>query len=367
MKSEYLNILSNQFCSSWQMATGNKYSDPRLQDFHDTMNKCESYLRSVYWNGGVNDLAEYCVFRFLNNFCRWINVLNMNVEGRSHNELVKCLSAVVDEWIESAEAVKHIVCLSEGEYSYRNPFDKLKVEQSIVKNQYGADLNYQLVDIMMPTHLMDDFMYNSILFHEIGHFIIRYHEYMDKIEDKLKSDVFSDKTKTDEMIKDSFPYLVKTGFDEGRDKAKLLSHVEEYAADIFGAQYVGIYILPHLEIHCDRRRTKEDAEHPCYERREKMVKDFLDSKTDNILLNVIKDVFNEQKHGSLTIRYEDLDKTYFEKGQLYPISTNKQLISLFKLSWELYVDNNNSKKEKPIDYFTRLTKWAKDSVNNYIK
>ena len=372
MNYKFLELLKNQFCEHWASTAGNVYNDPRKDSFHQSLQLIRTDLCKKEVPPTMSDNDKRTLAFVLDKFSHWTSVLNSNVQGVQHNEIYCCLDRILAEWLQDRYN-NYILMLSEGDYLIQYPLCELSVQNALASN-FNSSFSYQIVDIRMPKHLCGDVFSNVSLFHEMGHFVDYVYKYHDKVLRGLDA-LFNDDNQRPILINQSFPYLGATGYDQMRDEPKILCHLKEYIADLFGAQYVGLNVINYVALKEDDRLDKEDDEHPCYNCREAMINAFLQGATDNLLLNVIKVVFHDVKKGELEIRYINLDPQYFIHDTAYPITNNTELFSIFKHAWDCYqggTDPFNAQipsgqpRLNMNGLYLRLTKLVKESINAYI-
>lgn len=373
MNYRFLELLKNQFCEHWNTTIGNVYNDPRKDSFHMSLQAIKEDLSTKEILPSMPAATMRYLALFLDRFSHWTSVLNSNVEVVRHSEIYYCLERILSEWLKDRYN-SYILMLSEGDYQIQYPLCELSVQNSLASN-FNSTFSYQIVDIRMPKYLSGDVFSNVSLFHEMGHFVDYVYKYHDKVLRKLDS-VFSDDQVRPTLLHQSFPYLESVGYDQTRDEPKILRHIKEYIADLFGAQYVGVNVINYVAWKEDNRLDQEDEDHPCYNCREAIINAFLADATDNVLLNIIKDVFHVVQEGELSIRFVNLSHQYFIEDRIYPITTNAELFSIFKLAWDCYQGGTGPfnasihavQAQLNMDgLYLRLTRLVKESINAYIQ
>lgn len=372
MNYKFLELLKNQFCEHWESTAGNVYNDTRKDSFHHSLQLIKENLsgREISSTMAPGDLRTLALL--FDRFSHWTSVLNSNVVGVQHSEIYCCLDRILTEWLQGRYN-DYILMLSEGDYYIQYPLCDLSVQNSLAAN-FNSSFSHQIVDIRMPKYLFGDVFSNVSLFHEAGHFVDFVYKYHDRVLRKLDG-LFTDEQTRPTLIQQSFPYLDTTGYDQTRDEPKILRHLKEYIADLFGAQYVGLNVINYVAWKEDNRLDQEDEDHPCFNCREAIINAFLGGGTDNLLLNVIKEAFYEVQKGELEIRFLNLSHQFFIEDKAYPIGSDAELFSIFKLAWDCYQDGTDPfnatipaghARLNMNDLYLRLTRLVKESINAYV-
>lgn len=372
MNYKFLELLKNQFCEHWETTGANVYNDARKESFHRSLQLIKDNLsvREILPTMSPGDMRSLAFF--FDRLSHWTSVLCANVEGVQHSEIYYCLDKILAEWLRDKYDA-YILMLSEGDYLIQYPLCDLGVQNALAAI-FNSSFSHQIIDIRMPKYLTGDVFSNVSLFHEMGHFVDYVYKYHDKVLRKLDV-IFADGQSCPVLLHQSFPYLEATGYDQTRDEGKILRHIKEYIADLFGAQYVGMNVINYVAWKEDSRLDQEDEDHPCFICREAIINDFLAGVADNLLLNAIKEVFNEVQKGELEIRFLNLDHQHFIEDKVYPIANDAELFSIFKLAWDCYEDGTDPfnaiipaghARLNMNGLYLRLTRLVKESINGYL-
>lgn len=189
----------------------------------------------------------------------------------------------------------------------RNYYFKVADPNSVIKPFLKIDMDVNLVQIAFPKLYRHRPLYNIALYHELGHFIdhhfqiVAYSELLDLYNEKDQSSVS-------------------------------ISHRREYFADLVAACYVGrgyVKFVRHFI-----RNEEESCTHPSSEERLKVINDFLNGKSNNIV-DRFQRVLELRKLPALRTRFDIPDiLPRFENVLPYDIASNAELHGIFAAGWE---------------------------------
>ena len=295
----------------------------------------------------------------------------------SYAEISKTLEHILHEWI-GAESSDFIISISEGEYSISYTFLDVASLNGFTEVGWNIHFDNLIIDLRAPRYFFEDIFTNTVLFHEVGHFVDFKQHFSDDVYNDVES-ILLDPSRNADIISQSFPFLADTGFDKSRDEKKVRAHIKEYFSDIFGAQYVGNHIMNHVLRREDHRLAIEDAEHPSCNQRVAMVNEFLsiDKKkvTTNILLGIILNTAKNAGGDELKKHFCTVNSLDLINGRRINVTNDAQLYGTLKSLWDLYLKGMNIfipiKVKHPwsatsFDWYKKLNLLAKDSVNNYL-
>lgn len=189
------------------------------------------------------------------------------------------------------------------------------------------------------------FLFNAILFHEVGHIVEHQLCITVDVYNKLKADFQTDTSLLAKIAPESFGSILQW---DKTDKNKfqlqlsrMKAFVEEYVCDLFCAQYVGEYAIKYLEYKHHKDFDNKSVTHPTVNERLIMITDFLDyyktGTTANLLLDYILNQFKSKgEDKALKLRYVDVDITDCLYGKCISCADTTQLYSIFKVGWDKY-------------------------------
>lgn len=378
MNVAFLNLIKNQFCANWEDARTLTFADPRRASLQASLKAVYDYFKVRDFKHILNESAQRDNSVVLETFSRWTEVLHLEACLPSYKEMVKTLEHILQEWI-GAEASDFLISISEGEYAISHTFLDLASLNGFTEVGWSVHFDHLIIDLRAPRYFFEDIFTNSVLFHEIGHFVDFKQHYSDVIYTTDIEPILLDPAHSADLIKQSFPFLAATGFDKLRDEKKIRAHIKEYFADVFGAQYAGMHIMNHVLRREDARLDTEDDEHPSCNQRVAMVNEFLtydrSKGSSNILLSKIVAIAKNANGDELCKHYGTINSAQFIMGRKINVTNDAQLYAVFKSMWDLYLRGMNifhpyrlnlPWKVSSFEWYKKLNQLAKDSINTYL-
>lgn len=354
------------------MAVNNKdNTDPRKNLFKQDLLKLSECLlaEDIY---SMSDSYITDRLSVLGLFLNWALALDSRNGYTLSKPMRLLLDNLCEKWI--PEHDKYVFAVTDGDYSVQRYVPNVEVALENVRNLFGVSFSHQLVIFRVPKHLAGDFLYSCVLYHEMGHFVESYHN----ISCQICNDILvglTDGSLTDSFLHDFFPYsLGYLHIDRSRFITCIFMQIGEYVADLFGAQYVGKNICNLMESLCHKSYGINDIEHPSPNLREKMVEDFVNGITTNVLLNMITTEFSK-KTLALKPRFKVLsDGAKLKVGEPLSICDDDELHSIINLGWEVYFSKASTMEAllgmplNSIDkysFYNRINEGIKTSIDNY--
>lgn len=366
MRKNLLNLGFAQLHNLCKSAESSKSSDPRKQLFKERL--CE--LSKAFTNidaislDDANFQIHYKNHKFFFDFATALDPHNgytLSKEMRQTlDDLLKC-------WIDNPE--HYIISVTDGNFAINSYYDDWFSLNKFIETLYGVTFDHILLTIYVPKHLHDDFFHASVLYHEIGHFVDAYHNvYIDVIE-YLKI-IMADPNENKRIIDNYFPYINSNeSIDERGQNEIIKNHCREMVADVFGAQYVGEYILSHIEYNRYGTYEISSSTHPSPQIRKLIISDFLNGKSNDII-ELITKCF-ARKGLSIEKRYIGFDMDNLQKGEPINLTNSIELHSIIYNLWTTYL----SGKEQIIkhrgeiisnhQFYNLLNNAVKTSIHNY--
>ena len=223
----------------------------------------------------------------------------------------------------------------EGEFGVtRFNKDKLGVYQ--IGAKYGVNFTKDPVFVGVPRYYKEDILSNIALFHEIGHIVDNQISLVTDVKNEIEKETGKDCGKR--IIREYFPLLNKSGvWDEGI----ILNHIKEYIADLFGAQYLGEYIIEFVDFVETVKSADGTRNHQPFENRKQVVNDFLSCMktqshtTSNHLLQYVMQSFHDSGRGDLCIRWHAIKGDDLLNDRPIKIACNDDMYSLFRHVWDV--------------------------------
>lgn len=356
MLERLYDLNRGQLLGTWNKSRLNKYSDSRKQIFHEKLGKLFSEVIEGYDFSLPVDLV-FCR-EVMNFFSSSINLLDNNTINVVPHEMIECLNAALKDWIDDYN--KYIIVTTDGEYCFYLLDDSIDITYKNIKNLYNIEFSYKLVNVQLPKYLLRDYLTNVALYHELGHFVDNLY--------KLTGTIFPEilKQPKSDLINTYFPYIDPTE-DIHLYEEYIENHLCEYFADLFASQYVGSHCCNFLDyLEHDRPKNLFSGTHPSLFYRKKIVNEFLNG-VSNPVLDIIKKTVHTVTRKELNIRFKDLLSDDFYNLVPTNITDEKDLHSLFKLGWDVYLAGGDRFKVANVMSYTPSQSEVYNIVNNLIE
>lgn len=305
-------------------------------------------------------------------FLRWALALDGRNGYTLSHEMRGVLDRLCGQWIPDHD--KYVFAETDGDFSvspYNTGWD---VMLENIKNEFGIKFPHLLVIFRVPKQLASDFLYSSVLFHEMGHFVDSYYHISERVFDGVKDKLTKGELPAD-FYKVFFPAALSFTGDPAKQDNCIKKQICEYLADLFGAQYVGENICNLMESMAYHDYDRADTAHPSPNCRERMVKDFINNRKSNLVLNMILD---ECMASSCELKYRFIrpsDASGLEKGRPISIQSDDELFSIFKLGWDVFFLKPATMELKArmphgsLDkhsFYSNLNNAIQESIKNYL-
>lgn len=295
------------------------------------------------------------------------------------HEMRTTMDNLCSHWVK--DYPKFIFAATDGNFAIVRYASDWDVLMKLMENIYGQKFSHQLITFNVPKHLSKDFLFVSIIYHEMGHFIDSYYNLSDEVARRMKNRLA--KSDEEERIRKEFFPIVQLVYDNVNSKYKdekkrdeyIENYVGEYIADLFGAQYVGGHILNHIELNRHGTYGTNYETHPSPIARLNLVNAFLKDDRTNFLLTDILDTFKDTGL-ELKNRYvRPADASNLEKGLPIAIANDDELHSVFQLGWEVYFKGAKAMDAAcgtaigatgHYDFYQRLNEAIRQSIRNYL-
>jgi hypothetical protein len=263
-------------------------------------------------------------------------------------ELVNSIYEIADEWIPEFKK-KFVITTNRtnNAFEYYIILGSSEDYRTYSKNSFDCELPYELIYITIPSYLVNDYLSNIVLFHEFGHFIDNYYQITKKL-------FLNRKDKIEEVLEISQSKNIRVE-----------SHLAEYFADIFAAQYIGnsdCILLTKAE----GFNNRDSITHPADKKRANVVMDFCENK-ENDIIRMFNEQLNSSKLDILKVRYkkpEDSFKDFLPCG----LQTKEQISGVLKLGWDIWNDKNHkihTEIKDPTKSYKILNNLIEKSISNY--
>lgn len=252
-------------------------------------------------------------------------------------ETIFCLETALKDWIKDNYII--VVTFKRGEYFFSS-FLSSEQMYNYIEIQYNIKLTHKLIQISIPKYEVNDYLFNVVLYHELGHFVdIKYN-----ISSKIIGKNFSGLSIEERRIKKS--------------------HYAEYFSDIFAAQYISRYSSVYLDYFAGD--DPDSYSHPSTLSRSRVVDDFLNN-IENPIIKLIQETTSLSTGIDVGIKYESFDTK--DIIDLIPanIQRTAQLHYVFIAGWELWL---NEREMFPVKDNAKLYKIINNllekTISNYM-
>lgn len=277
----------------------------------------------------------------------WFNALIDNENTRLSKSILELLKQISRDWIDTYD--NRVFLVTVGDYATQARAKELN-------DRFGKEYHFSFtmlpLILYVPPHLSDDLFLGVALLHEIGHMIDFELDISYLVEYLIKSG----KTPIRISDADCSPYFSDL-------KSIDRSHLEEYFADIFGAQYSGESILANVDYRTVYP-TQSSMTHPSYENRLSAVSDFVkNNSTKNYsskIITLMAFVMEVFKNKPLRIQTVTIDESSFDNDEPIQFSSPAQLSSIFYNSWVAF-----EKGPHTFDRYARINSIALRSLDNH--
>ncbi|TFD96430.1 hypothetical protein E2605_09700 [Dysgonomonas capnocytophagoides] len=373
MHVQLLNANFAQLVSAWKKSKYNKYSDADKQNYHESLSQLFNALKATDFERLTLPEKEEvkAVLQFFFTSLEFLDNSTINVVPF---ELVFCLKEAMFDWISDKD--NYIIVTSFDTYSF-NPNLVTNKIYSIIEKKYNILFKRKLVQISLPRHLSRDYLTNSVLYHELGHFVDITLKISEKITLSILDDYLDNKTEINnkkDLLK-YLPFLKEDHLIDRRTFQIITMHIGEYFADIFASQYVGPSTYHYLK-YVAGSHTSFVPTHPATFDRVNLIDEFLHpTKEKGYFIKKIIQVTEKATSTELKVRFKPTDNNE-DILDLIPheIGHRDQLHYLFNLGWEIWLNKTSEFKHKngmveelnPSQSYQIINNLIEKSINNYI-
>ena len=378
MRREIFGLAVAQFSKICRTLDTQGHSDKRKEDFKKNLKQ----LSDVYANIDINNVNDD-TFNYIYSRLKSAQIWALSLDSKNPYTLSPEMRHMIDNlcliWI--PEHDKFIFSTTDGNFAITRYNSDWDVVYSNIKQVFKIDFTYQLVPLFTPKHLHDDFLFVASLYHEFGHFVVRYNNMYDQPAQKIIEHLNNKTDKVFDLIFDKWFTAISRLYDSNRTTCSdiklrdiiIESYVNEYMSDLFGSLYVGHHISNYVEYLNHGKENECSDTHPSYNQRLELVDDFLNDVTDNLLLNYIKEEFDNIGK-PLSKRYVSFDKALLVSGKPLAVNNDEELHSLIYNAWEVYLEESKPSKDlngvaipskANIDLYERINRSVKTSIHAY--
>lgn len=357
----------SQLVNAWKLSKYNSYSNSKKKEYQTQLMALYDRLKELDFDS-MSDSLRVEMKEVIDFFLLSLEFLNHSTINNVPYELVECLRSAMKEWI--ANETNYIIVTSYNEYSFDPCLVLLDNYYEIIKKRFGIEFKNKLVQINLPKYLENDYLCNTVLYHELGHFI----DSVLNISDVIKRDIMNKRNSgyvfNGCFIK-YFPYI----YDVPNLKYEfmLTRHIMEYFADLFASQYIKNACCWYLSYISSSNMTKHSNTHPSTNNRIDLVNDFI-SGNSNDVINMFALAIKRKTGEDLKQRFKSIQSDDILNLLPCNIDDSSQLHSLFSEGWDIWIHksdefqkrNNMTSKLQPSTIYRIINNLIEKSINNYI-
>lgn len=347
----------------------NHYPNKRLNAFQKNLFKLVEELKKEILSPNFNQvkfeeqIAYPDFLKFIENGTEF---LEDSILNSIPFETIFCLKKALLDWIPPNTSFEIVTSLK-NEYSFKHTLSCDEVLYILMDDIYSVKFENRLIQITVPKHEANNYLFNVALYHELGHFIDRKFGITNSFVDKYYSSLNSDDL-----------------------ERQYRNHFSEYFADLFATQYVGKAIAEYLDYYGENQGESET--HPSIYDRLGVIDSFVDGEgllsSDMDMEGLIEEEvvqklvsYSNEKMGiELKVRYSKEEISYNDFENFIPpiITSATELHGIFDIGWDIwfyscmYYPNLSLEKiytiinnliEKSISNYMVMEEWEKRNEN----
>lgn len=378
MRPEILSLGFVNFHETCQCISKASFKDARKNIF------CKELLRlSEFYLTIDPSKLDHNQIKLLKNhldfFWQWALALDARNGYTLSHEMRVTMDNLCSHWVPDYN--KYIFAATDGDFAINRYSSSWDVLMGLFEKLYHLKFSYQLVFFTVPKSLFNDFLFVSIIYHEMGHFVDSYYNISDEVSRRIKIRLLDPAEEV--RIRKEFIPILQSLYDENQgvynDVKKrddcIDSHIREFIADLFGAQYVGPHIMNHIELNRHGSYIVDHDSHPSPNARASLIDAFLKNDRTNLLLVDILDSFKDTGL-ELKDRYvRPSDAASLERGEPMTIDNDDELHSLFQLGWEVFFKDANAMNiasgnklgsMNKYEFYLKLNEAMRQSIRDYL-
>lgn len=379
MNSKLLQLHLAQAKRALDNSARNQYLDPRKSDYHANLIKLLDCL--VAEDFEALQVDEKKIRKELIDFIfSSMEYLDGSLFSSIPFELTYCLESALSDWMPSDHRKYIITTALRPElfcFSLESVADRFRQINSL----YGIDFNFDLIRISLSKYLAHDYLYNIVLYHELGHFIDEYHSISSKLIYYLSSQ--NQILNTPQQLRslgEFFPYLLGSAGTVDwaiLQRQEILqvaeNHLMEYFADLFAAQYIGNGEQEVLRYLTFPNLNYTSNSHPSTQNRIKMVDDFLQGHANSVI-DLIRSFVFIISGQELKKRFDPMPTDDFYQMIPPEIPSVAGLHGIFPAAWQVYQSDHARFQQvnslpngfDSQEVYTIVNNLTEKSIGNYI-
>jgi hypothetical protein len=248
---------------------------------------------------------------FLQESIRYLEDSTLNI---TPYETIFCLEKVLEEWVDDLPVI--VTSMKSNNYNFRGTLSNLGPLIEMIKEDCEVTFDEELVQIGIPQLEVYNYLYNIVIYHEVGHYIDQYYNITGEVAAQV--------------------YHVEE--DHSKSELKTEHHYMEHFCDIFAAQYVGPLISDYLKYKASD--AVDSDTHPSTTSRIQVVDDFLAGRANEIVRRLTEATEREDPNLSLRIRYKIPKSDNFCEYVPLEVSCTEELHGVYQTAWDVWKHRN---------------------------
>jgi len=283
----------------------------------------------------------------------WIGWIANQEHGTKPHAVINCMDIAAQEWM-GDDSGRFVFVATDGPFGVYSDDPSVELILEWIYNKFKVYIPYRLVHIQIPFHLDDDYLFNVVLYHELGHFI----DNQMKITNGMACDMLND------WIHKNPGYGIAEKAKWDNDLFRLNRHLKEMFADLFAAQYVGDCIVEYIKFQGDDSFNRDSGSHPSPSMRVALIEDLMRNVADNYLIKTINDATMAICGMGLSIRQGQNNKI-LTHGQ-YTFAPKENIYQVFPSAWATYFYHKNA-GERTSDSYMKTCRAAEKVIIDSIR
>lgn len=302
--------------------------DKRLDALRGAIGYLCNILQMVDFN--IEDENELYSYRdAISLLQEWIGWIANQEHGTKPHAVISCIDIAAHEWL-GDDSERFVFVATDGQFGIYADDPNVELVLEWIYNKFKVFVPYRLVHIQIPFHLDDDYLFNVVLYHELGHFIDR----QLKVTAGMAGDIISDWTKNTKG------YCIAENAKWENDLFRFNRQLSEIFADLFAAQYAGECIVEYLKFHGDDTFNTDSGSHPSPSLRVALIEDFRIQTVNNYLINTINSTLNGICGKTLSAR--PWQSGLIITNTQYTFAPAENVYQVFPAAWESYYHHRNN-------------------------
>lgn len=269
MNLRLLEVHRDQLVLSYNGIAFIPLHDPRLNEVRNAIGRICSQLQYEdleLENEPVLMRDAICLLQ------EWSGWIANQENGTKAHLFIDCISLATSEWLSDWE--QYVFVATDGDFAIWADSPDVDFILDWIWRRFHVQISYRLVHFQMPFHLKNDYLFNVVLYHELGHFI--------DSQLMVTNNLAMSMTQQWLSLNPNCGIRYKASWDS--NTYIFQNHLKELFADLFAVHYVGESLIDYMEFKFGYISTDETTTHPSSQFRIDMLRDFLRGAKDNLII-----------------------------------------------------------------------------------